>query len=138
MMFVPASATHSPKILAVDDDPAIRRLIERALRSEGYEVQTVPSAEAAMSALQRKTDFALVLVDVMMTGQNGIDLVRRIREGEAGSKHATMPVVFVTAEDDAKTYEASFELDALRFVTKPFTADELVNVISSVLHEPHA
>ena len=134
-MFVQPQTQQAPKILAVDDDPAIRRLIERALRSEGYEVQTVPSAEAAIGMLQRRSDFALVLVDVMMTGQSGIDLVRAIRSGEAGKDRATLPVVFVTAEDDAKTYEASFDLDAMRFVTKPFTADELVGVVSSVLHD---
>jgi DNA-binding response OmpR family regulator len=138
MMFVPATATQPPKILAVDDDPAIRRLIERALRSEGYEVQTVPSAEAALGVLQRRSDFALVLVDVVMAGQSGIDLVRAIRNGEAGSDRCAVPVIFVTAEDDAKTYEASFDLDAMRFVTKPFTADELVAVISTVLHDQRA
>ena len=126
---------HAPRILAVDDDPAIRRLIERALRTEGYEVQTVPSAEAAMKVLARGEDFALLLVDVVMGGESGIDLVRRIRNGEVGEARAKVPVIFVTAEDDARTYESSFDLDAMRFVTKPFGADELVGVVSSVLHE---
>lgn len=125
----------SPKILVVDDDAAIRRLIERALRSEGYEVHTCPSAEAALSTLQERHDFALVLVDVMMGGETGVQFVTRIRSGEAGADRATIPVVFVTGEDDAKTYEASFDLGAQRYVTKPFSADELINVVSSVLHE---
>ena len=126
----------STKILAVDDDPQIRRLIERALRAEGYDVQTCANADSAMSTLQRgKDDFALVLVDIMMGGQTGIDLVKRIRDGEAGAERSALPVIFVTAEDDANNYEASFDLGAQRFVTKPFSADELVGVIASVLHE---
>lgn len=130
------SKSQSPKILAVDDDPQIRRLIERALRAEGYDVQTCPNADAAMTRLRGKNEgFSLVLVDIMMAGQTGIDFVRAIRGGEAGVEHSGLPVVFVTAEDDENNYEASFDLGAQRYVTKPFSTDELVGVVASVLHE---
>lgn len=122
-------------ILTVDDDPQIRRLIDRALRAEGYTTRTCISAESALVALREGGRYSLVLLDVMMGGETGFELARRIRNGEAGDDNRALPIVFVTAENDGDSYEQSFDVGAHRYITKPFAADALVEVVQSMLHE---
>jgi DNA-binding response OmpR family regulator len=125
----------TPTILAVDDDAHIRRLIERSLKSEGYQMRMCVSAETALTAL-RERRYAVAILDVMMTGETGFQLAERIRNGEAGEDNRHVPIVFVTAEDDADSYEKSFDVGAYRYITKPFETDSLVGVVSAMLHEP--
>ena len=128
------AAIAAPAILAVDDDVHMRRLIDRSLRSEGYVTQSCNSAESALAALRSGTAFSLLLLDVQMGGETGLDLARRVRQGEAGEANRTLPIVFVTAESDAGTYEQSFDVGAHHYLTKPFTQEGLLEVVSSVLH----
>lgn len=121
-------------ILAVDDDPQIRRLIDRSLRAEGYATEIATSAENALDVLRKSDRYALLLLDVMMPGETGFDLARRIRNGEAGEVHRDVPILFVTAEDDEQSFENSFEVGAIGYVTKPFEPDALVESVSSMLH----
>ena len=123
-----------PTILAVDDDAHIRRIIERALKSEGYRMRMCVSAETALEAL-REQRYAVAILDVMMTGETGFQLAHRIRAGEAGEENREVPIVFVTAENDAEAYEKSFDVGAYRYITKPFDTDSLVGVVSAMLHE---
>lgn len=120
-------------ILAVDDDPLSRRLIDRWLRIEGYDTRTCISAESAMVALQQ-TSYALVLLDVVMTGLDGFELARRLRAGEAGALNQATPVVFVTAEDGDGARERAFEIGAHGYLTKPLASEALVDVVTKLLH----
>jgi two-component system phosphate regulon response regulator OmpR len=120
-------------ILAVDDDPHIRRLIDRSLRAEGYETEVAVDSESAIEALRRGS-YSLVLLDVMMPGETGFDLARRIRAGDAGEANRAVPILFVTAEDDGNSFEVSFEVGAIGYVTKPFEPDALVDQVGSMLH----
>lgn len=128
------TAIAAPAILAVDDDVHMRRLIDRSLRSEGYVMQICNSAESALAALQSGAVFSLLLLDVQMIGETGLQLARRVRDGEAGEMNRTLPIVFVTGEDDARTYEESFDVGAQHYLTKPFTQEGLIDIVSSVLH----
>ena len=123
----------NPRILAVEDDAAIRRIIDRSLRSEGYQLDTCVSAEAALPAIAQG-DYSLLLLDVRMTGETGFDLARRVRAGQAGEHNRALPIVFLTAEADEMSYEQSFDVGAQRYLTKPFESTELIETVSAVLH----
>lgn len=123
----------TPRILAVEDDAAIRRIIDRSLRSEGYQLDTCASAEAALPAIARG-EYSLLLLDVRMEGETGFDLARRVRDGQAGDHNRALPIVFLTAEADEQSYELSFDVGAQRYLTKPFDSSELVDTVSAVLH----
>jgi len=122
-----------PEILAADDDAHVRRLIERSLRAEGYQMHMCVSAETALDALKQRR-YSVAILDVIMTGETGFDLARRIRAGEAGEDNREVPIVFVTAQSDADAYEQSFDVGAYRYITKPFDTEVLVGLVSSMLH----
>lgn len=124
---------HTLPILAVDDDPLVRRLIDRSLRTEGYDTRTCVSAESALMAL-RQNSYALVLLDVVMGGLDGYELTRRLRAGEAGALNQQTPVVFVTAELSAAACARAFEVGAHAYLTKPFECEALVDVVTKLLH----
>jgi two-component system OmpR family response regulator len=127
------AAGHRLPILAVDDDPLVRRLIDRSLRSEGYDTRTCVSAESALVAL-RQSSYSLVLLDVVMGEVDGFELARRLRAGEAGALNRDTPVVFVTGETHVEAWERSFEVGAHAYLTKPFESDALVDVVAKLLH----
>lgn len=126
----------SPMIVTVDDDPSVRRTIERTLRCEGYRTHACDSAESGLRTLSREPSApALLLLDVTMPGESGFDLARRIRDGELGEVHRDVPIVFLTAETSEAAYEQSFDVGAHRFLSKPFEVDSLLREIDALLHE---
>jgi CheY-like chemotaxis protein len=126
--------TAAPVILAADDDATIRRVIERSLRGEGYEVRLCESGEEALDAL-REAPFALLLLDVRMGGMSGFDAAEKLRAGQAGEVNRNVPIVFVTAEADGASYERSFDVGAHRYITKPFDPDALIAAVKALMHE---
>src|ERR1700704_5026410 len=101
----------SVRILAVDDDANMRRLINRSLRAEGYEIESCSSIAEALKAL-RAQHYSAAVLDVMMAGENGFDLARRIRAGEGDAANCGLPIVFVTGQFDSESYEQSFDVGA--------------------------
>jgi CheY-like chemotaxis protein len=124
----------APMIVTVDDDPSVRRTIERMLRCEGYRTQSCDSAESGLRTLAGEVPPALLLLDVSMPGESGFDLARRIRDGELGESHRDVPIVFLTAETSESAYEQSFDVGAHRYLSKPFEVDTLLHEISTLLH----
>jgi DNA-binding response OmpR family regulator len=114
-----------PKILVIDDDPAVRSLVADSLELEGYDVCTAEDGFAGLRAIDaHKPD--CVLLDVMMPGLDGHQVLQRIRGGEAG--HG-LPVVMLTAySDDANAWQAWTE-GVDYFLAKPFDADELLRYL---------
>jgi signal transduction histidine kinase len=117
-----APSTHagSLRVLFVEDEPALRRLGARLLEGSGHRVRTAGSAEEAL-ALAEVEVFDVLVTDVVMPGQSGVDLARALR-----AKRPTLPVVLVSG------YTADELRDAPREVvlTKPFAADELREAIA--------
>ncbi len=119
----------SPRILVVDDEPAIRRMLCHALVREGFECL---EAEDAAGADRAVADHApdLVLLDWMLPDRSGIDLTRRWkRDGLT----ASMPVILVTARGEEEDKVRGLEVGADDYVTKPFSPRELVARIRAVL-----
>jgi two-component system response regulator MprA len=114
-----------PKILVVDDDPSVRSLVADSLEIEGYEVYTAEDGFAGLRAIEAHRPDC-VLLDVMMPGLDGHQVLQRIRAGEDG--HA-LPVVMLTAySDDANAWQAWTE-GVDYFLAKPFDADELLRYL---------
>lgn len=96
------------RVLVVDDDPDIRDYVESFLEDEGYVVEVAPRASAALTALERELPDA-VLLDVLLPGRSGLDLLVRLRRDQ---RFAEIPVIVVTGndrilEDDCQSYFGS-------------------------------
>ena len=114
------------RVLIVDDDPDVCRLIAHLLKSGGYECSEATSGESAIKKLVANS-FQLVISDIMMVGMSGIDLLRIIN-----SRFPDVAVIMVTALDDRKIVTQALELGAYGYVIKPFDIDQLNNVVKSI------
>jgi two-component system KDP operon response regulator KdpE len=118
--------TSEPLVLAVDDEPAILRLVRIELTAQGFRVTTASNGAEALRILdEQRPD--LVLLDILMDEMSGIEVLRRIRE------RANVPVIFLTAKGRDADKIRGLELGADDYVTKPFHPDELAARVRAVL-----
>jgi two-component system, OmpR family, response regulator len=121
-MNVPAA-----RLLVVDDEATILELLSGSLRFAGYDVVTAASgAEAVRAVAVARPD--LVLLDVMMPGGDGFEVVRRLRDTSPD-----VPVIFLTARDEVNDRVTGFGLGADDYVTKPFSLEEVLARVKAVL-----
>jgi two-component system KDP operon response regulator KdpE len=114
------------RILVVDDDPQIRRMMRVALIAQGYEVREARSAEAAFELLENER-YDLVLLDINMPGAGGLEVCRAVR---ASSDAA---VIMLTVRDTERDKIEALDAGADDFVTKPFSTPELLARIRAAL-----
>ena len=110
-----------PKILAVDDDPALLDVYEQGMTTRGYEMICAISPEQALKHLS-STVPDVILMDIMMPGQDGISLMREIR---SNPKTAHVPILAVSALSDAATLNDALLFGAADYIVKPFDMDTL-------------
>ena len=115
----PAAGDASPHILVVDDDDGIRTLLARYLRENGFLASTAEDASHADQIMQGLIFDALV-VDVMMPGENGLDMTRRLR------KRSNIPILVLTARGQPEDRIEGLEAGADDYLPKPFEPRELV------------
>jgi two-component system, OmpR family, response regulator MprA len=115
-----------PRILVVDDDPSVLRMLERTLTAEGHEVEAVPDGGAALAAVERRAPEAVVL-DVGMPGLDGLVVCRRLRAGGL-----TAPVLLLTARDTVADRVAGLEAGADDYLVKPFAVEELLARLAAI------
>jgi DNA-binding response OmpR family regulator len=108
-----------PRILIVDDEPELCQIVERCCRVEGFEAQSVAGGEAALEACAGG-GFDLIVLDIMLGGQDGFDTLARLRA--AGHQ---MPVIFLSAKSGETDKIIGLGLGADDFVAKPFSPREL-------------
>ena len=118
-----------PTILVVDDDLAARRLVSALLRSEGYDAVEAKTGAGALVMLAQGS-FDLVVLDCMMPGLSGIDILRRLR---ANHDTATLPVILVTGADAVADRVAGLRAGANDYVVKPYDVDELLARVAAQL-----
>jgi DNA-binding response OmpR family regulator len=107
------------KVLVVEDEPAIADFIERGLRAEGYVVEVATDGgDGARRALS--DDFDLVVLDLMLPGTSGLDVLDSIR-----SERTLLPVILLTARDEVEDKVAGLDAGATDYMTKPFSFEEL-------------
>lgn len=119
--------TTDTSILVVEDDPAVRDALERALGFEGYIVETARDGGIALSMVREKS-YDLILLDVMMPHVDGIETCRRIRaSGDA------IPILMLTAKTAVGDRVEGLDAGADDYVAKPFALDELLARVRALL-----
>ena len=116
-------------ILVVEDRESLRRMLERALQQEGYEVTVCADGEQATSKLAAGS-FDLVLTDLKLPGMSGIEVLRNSREA-----HPRLPVVVLTAFGTVSTAVEAMKLGAADFLEKPVEIEDLFQLVESMLGE---
>ena len=117
----------SARLLVVDDEPAVRESLERALVAEGYGVLLATDGEEALAAVERDRP-DVVLLDVLMPALDGLAACRRLR---ASGNH--VPVLMLTARDGVGDRVAGLDAGADDYLVKPFALDELLARIRALL-----
>jgi two-component system phosphate regulon response regulator OmpR len=115
------------RILVVDDDLRLRDLLQRYLTEQGYAVTTVPDA-AAMDRLASRQRYDLLVLDLMLPGEDGLSICRRLR----GAKN-DVPIIMLTAKGEDVDRIVGLEMGADDYLPKPFNPRELVARINAVL-----
>jgi two-component system, OmpR family, copper resistance phosphate regulon response regulator CusR len=108
-----------PHVLLIEDDPRIREIVERGLGARGFVVCAAKDGESGLD-LVRKRDIDLVLLDLLLPGRGGLDILEEIRQAKP-----RLPVIAVTALDDTGSRIGGLDAGADDYITKPFSIDEL-------------
>ena len=116
-----------PNILIVEDDPAVRDIVQIALEREGMSVEAVGDGEAALKHFRSAGSFDLVVLDIMLPGIDGISLCQELR------KSSDVPVVMLTARDGERSVVLGLEVGADDYVTKPVSPLEMVSRVRAHL-----
>ncbi|MEW6001928.1 MAG: response regulator transcription factor [Nitrospirota bacterium] len=116
-------------ILVVDDEADLVELVSYNLRKEGFNVDSAPDGEAALSKI-KKDKYDLVILDLMLPGIQGIELCRILRNDP---KTEVLPIIMLTAKGEEVDRILGLEIGADDYVTKPFSTRELVARIKAVL-----
>jgi DNA-binding response OmpR family regulator len=117
---------HPPNILVVEDDRALRSLVCRSLKRQGFEAVGVGSG-AEMRTVMEETSFDILILDIMLPGSNGLDITRWVRQ------HSSIPIIIASARDANTDRIVGLELGADDYLTKPFDMDELTARIRALL-----
>jgi two-component system phosphate regulon response regulator OmpR len=115
------------KILVVDDDMRLRALLERYLMEQGYQVRSAANAEQ-MDRLLERENFHLLVLDLMLPGEDGLSICRRLRQ-----QGNPIPIVMLTAKGDEVDRIIGLELGADDYLPKPFNPRELLARIKAVM-----
>jgi DNA-binding response OmpR family regulator len=118
-------------VLIVDDDAEIRSLLERYLRQNGYQVRTAAGAEP-MDRLMARQSFSCLVLDVMMPGEDGLAICRRLR-----AQGHDVPIIMLTARGEDVDRIVGLEMGADDYLPKPFNPRELLARIGAVLRRSH-
>jgi DNA-binding response OmpR family regulator len=118
-----------PVILAVDDDPAILRIIESQLTRHDFVVKTASSGEEALEMLKVLTPSVLIL-DVMMDGISGYDLCHVVKRDR---RLQEVPVIFLTSRGTPQDFKTGHDLGAVIYMVKPLKPEKLVNIVQMLV-----
>ncbi len=123
----PAAGAPAERVLVVDDDVPVRRMLTRALSAEGFEVRAAADGGAALALAEREIPDVVVL-DVAMPGMDGLDVCRRLR-----AKGVSSGILMLTARDAVPDRVAGLEAGADDYLVKPFALEELVARIRALV-----
>lgn len=118
-----------PRVLLVDDDEDVRHMTRVALGFEGFDVIEAADGALGIEAVRTQHPDAVVL-DVMMPGLDGIEVLRLLREDGA---NATLPIVLLTAKAGVHAEQEGWDAGATAYLTKPFTGTALANTLRRLL-----
>jgi DNA-binding response OmpR family regulator len=119
------------RILIVDDEPAIRKLLRANLEKNGFEAMSADDGAEALKLVEREAP-DLVVLDIIMPRMDGFETCRRLREW------STIPIIMLSAKDEEQDKVKCLEIGADDYITKPFGSGELVARINAVLRRTRA
>jgi len=119
------------KILAVDDEPDVLLILKTALQTEGYDVQTAANGPDAL-ALAREFLPDLVLLDVMMPGMSGFEVLRELKNDEST---AAAPVIMLTGVSEHAKIKEALSSGTTYYIVKPFEFEDLLEKVDQALNE---
>lgn len=117
------------KIMVVDDEPDLAKLVAHHLSREGFEPVVAASGTEALKRIG-KIELSLVILDLMMPGEDGLQICKRIR---SQPETASLPIIIVTAKDQESDKIVGLELGADDYMTKPFSPKELMARVKAIL-----
>jgi two-component system, NtrC family, nitrogen regulation response regulator GlnG len=115
--------TPSLRVWLVDDDASIRWVLERALKNAGMTPRLFEAAESALATLRAEAPDVL-MTDIRMSGQSGLELLKRVHE-----QHPALPVIVMTAHSDLGAAVSAYESGAFEYLPKPFDIDQAVDLV---------
>ncbi|HTC64744.1 MAG TPA: response regulator [Candidatus Saccharimonadales bacterium] len=118
-----------PVVLAVDDDPAVLRIIESQLSRHDFEVKTASNGGEALEILKSLTPAVLIL-DVMMDGISGYDLCHVVKRDK---RLQNVPVIFLTSRGTPQDFKTGHDLGAVIYMVKPLKVEKLVNIVNMLM-----
>jgi DNA-binding response OmpR family regulator len=122
------------KILVVDDNQDIRELVMHILDADGYHVFTAADGESA-KAILHSNELDLILLDVMMPGTSGMELLMDIRTGSL-KKHRDVPVIMITAMAGSDDIDKAISIGANSYIVKPFRSAHIREKVREILEIP--
>ena len=117
----------APKILVVDDESRMRKLVRDFLEKKNFQVLEAGDGEEAMDIFYEEKDIALILLDVMMPKMDGWEVCREIR------KNSKVPIIMLTARGDGRDELLGFDLGVDEYISKPFSPKILVARVEAIL-----
>lgn len=121
------------RILIVEDEEAIAKVLKKSLEREAYAVDYLMDGEKALRRLEMNArDYDLVILDLMLPGMSGLDICRNLRD-----QKISIPILVLTARNDLNDKVAALELGADDYLTKPFSIQELIARIKAILRRPN-
>ena len=123
-------STSRGRILIADDEPHIRRILQTVLEMAGFEVDLRRDGTDALEAVRSSEHYDLILLDIMMPGATGLEVLGKIRSMD---ERKSTPVVILTAKGQDADRQAAFSLGADDFLTKPFSPKKLLARIHEII-----
>lgn len=115
------------RVLYVDDEPALRMLVQTQLQDEGIDVTTADDGDTALDTLEKER-FDLILLDIRMPRIDGVSVLKEIRERKLSSR-----IIMLTAVEDFEVAIEAVKLGAIDYITKPYQIEELIARIHRVV-----
>jgi len=113
------------KVMVVDDEEDSLELVRNTVRSLGFNVIAVSSGKEALSILKKSSDIKVVLADLVMSGMNGIELVK-----EARKEGINLNFIIMTAYGEMESYIEAMNLGVVDYISKPINSEQLISLVS--------
>lgn len=116
-------------ILAIDDSPSVRKLVEFTLKSKGFQVASAKDGQEALE-LMAKEQFDAIVLDINMPRMDGLEFLQTMRPNDA---YASIPVIVLTTEGLEADRDRAMELGATAYIIKPFKPTQLLSLVDKML-----
>ncbi len=130
MSEAPLRPAGSLRLLVAEDEPHIRRILTTLLEDSGFQLTVVVTGDEALEALQGDENFDLALLDLLMPGRTGLQV---LQEARSLPHRADLPVIILTAKGQDVDRRQAFRLGASDFMTKPFSPKKLLKRVDQIL-----